>query len=281
MQIKQADDVAEPCTDVLSEWPATALAALFDRDCIRFEDGCALPLMWHWLYFPAAVRGRDIGEDGHPVRTGALADAGFTRRMFAGGRTRICHPPRIGETLTRQRSIRDQTTKDGRSGPLHFVTVEYRIYAGQHLCLREEQDIVYRPAATADPAPKAPRAPAPPKAGTAIHSVSRIWHEAELVRFSALTYNGHRIHYDRDYATSVEGYANIVVHGPLIALFLLECASPHPVYASAGAFEFRARSPLYVNEPAAYGAYEAGDDTLELECRGSDDRLVMTGHIHL
>lgn len=281
MQIKQADEVAEPCMDVLSEWPAMALAALFDRDRIGFEEQGALPLMWHWLYFLAAVRGRDIGEDGHPVRTGALADAGFTRRMFAGGRTRICRPPRIGETLTRQRRIRDQITKQGRSGPLHFVTVEYRISAGRHLCLCEEQDIVYRPAAPAAAASKTPRAPAPPRAGTARHAIGRIWREADLARFSALTYNGHRIHYDRDYATSGEGYANIVVHGPLIALFLLECARRHPVYASAGSFEFRAKSPLYVNEAAAYGVYETGDDALELECRGSDDRLVMTGHLHL
>ena len=234
----------EVARDLATAAPFAALAATLDRPAQWPAPGTPLPAPWHWLYFLPLPRQSEIGPDGHPHRGGFLPPVPLPRRMWAGSRMVFHAPLRVGEALRRTSTIESVESKQGRSGALVFVRVRHEIgadLADAPVALTEWHDIVYREAARADdPVPV-------PVAAPAASPWRREWlpDPVLLFRYSALTFNGHRIHYDRDYATPAEGYPGLVVHGPLIATLLLEqlhCQRPGVELAS---FEFRAVRPLF------------------------------------
>lgn len=231
--------------DQVTPAPIAALAATLDRDEPFPEAGDPLPPLWHWLYFLPIHRASDIGSDGHAERGGFLPPVQLPRRMFAGARFWFNRPIRVGETLTRRSRIADVSCKDGRSGPLVFVVARHEISGRDGVAVVEEQDIVYR----SGPVPGA--SPPPPEAAPNDASWRREVRPDEvlLFRYSALTFNGHRIHYDRRYATEVEGYPGLVVHGPLIATMLLELLRQNLRGAVVTEFSFRAVRPIFDAAP--------------------------------
>ncbi len=220
--------------------PARAMAALLDRDQETASGpGALLPALWHWLYFLPRAPQRDIGADGHPRLGGFLPPVPLPRRMWAGGRLQWHGALRVGDDLRRTTRIVSVTHKAGRSGDLVFLLLRHEVSGSDGLLLTEEQDIVYRaPAQPGDPAP--PPQPAPADAAWSREIVPD---PVLLFRFSALTFNAHRIHYDRPYATGVEGYPGLVVHGPLLATLLADLARRERPDARVTGFSFRAVRP--------------------------------------
>ncbi len=215
--------------------PANLMAVTLDREP-RYREGDALPPAWHWLYFHDLVRASELGHDGHPRLGVVLPPVPLPRRMWAGGSFVFHAPLHLGATVTRTSTISAISPKEGRSGPMYFVTIEHRYAAEEELCLVEEQTLVYRELSR-EPPPMARAAPSDADVAQCYKLDS-----TALFRYSALTFNGHRIHYDADYARSVEGYPGLVVHGPLIATLLLD------LHAQQGwplkRFNYKARSPL-------------------------------------
>ncbi len=239
--LKQWIGRTETRSDAVTAVPVAALAATLDRDDPLPQPGDPLPPLWHWLYFLPIARQSEVGPDGHPQRGGFLPPVSLPRRMWAGGRLDFHQPLRIGETITRVSRIVDVTQKQGRSGALVFVLVRHEISGSQGLAITEEHDIVYRDHPNpADPAPVPPIAP-----------LDATWQrvvtpdDVLLFRYSALTFNGHRIHYDRRYAGRVEGYPGLVVHGPLIATLLMDLLLRSLPGTRVTRFQFRAVSPLF------------------------------------
>jgi len=237
----------ESLGDVATASPAHLMAATLDRDDLAFGDGDVLPPMWHWLYFLTAVRTREVGRDGHPPRGGFLPPVALPRRMRAGGQIRIEKAIRIGDTLERHSKITGVTEKAGASGPLVFVKVEHAIHANGALAVVEEESLVYRDAAPAGAAatPMPVTEAAALKPGETRYPTNPVL----LFRVSALTFNGHRIHYDNDYARAVEGYPERVVHGPVLALFMLEHLHRTRPAAQLRQFSYRAMAPTFCGEP--------------------------------
>jgi 3-methylfumaryl-CoA hydratase len=217
-----------------------ALAATFDRD----PPGPHVPPGWHWAFFNPAAKARDLGRDGHPKRGGFLPPVDLPRRMWAGGRLEFRAPLPVGAAATRVSTIAKVEAKTGRSGRLAFVTVAHEIAVHGQVCVAEEHDIVYRE----DPVPGAP-APVPPQAPSDAAWEREFRADPTLLfRYSALTFNGHRIHYDRDYATGVEGYAGLIVHGPLLATLLMDLAVAR-TGRQLRRFAFRAQGPVVDTAP--------------------------------
>lgn len=235
---------SESRSQVIDAFPARALAGLLDRDVIP-ADGDALPLGWQWLYFLDAPARAAIGADGHPERGGFLPPAPLPRRMWAAGKLQSLAPLIIAEHATKVSTVRKVEAKRGQSGPLVFVTVAHEFQQQGTTCAIEEQSLVYR---------EAPTAIAPLAAGELSGTQpewSRDWQPdpPALFRYSALTYNGHRIHYDRDYATQAEFYPALVVHAPLLATLLLDLLHRERPAISPRGFEFRALRPAFDTEP--------------------------------
>jgi len=231
----------ESRSDEVTSAPIAALSATLDRDDPFPQAGDPLPPLWHWLYFWPIPRQSELGPDGHAKRGGFLPPVPLPRRMFAGDRVQFHRPLRVGEKISRVSRIADVTHKLGRSGPLVFVVVRHEIGDHQGLAITEEHDIVYREnPKSSDSAP----APQKPPSGPAWTREVRP-EETLLFRYSALTFNGHRIHYDRRYATDVEGYPGLVVHGPLIATLLLDLLRRNLAGANVASFSFRAVRPLF------------------------------------
>ncbi len=232
---------SETHRDVATAAPLTGLGALLDRDDSPPQPGIELPPLAHWLYFTPQVRQSMIGADGHAQRGDFLPPVLLPRRMWAGGRLTFLHPLRVGDAMVRTSRIVDVSVKQGRSGALVFVTVRHEIANGEGVAVTEEHDIVYRDA----PLPDAPQAP--PSAAPRDEGFSRVItpDAVMLFRYSALTFNGHRIHYDRTYASEVEGYPGLVVHGPLIATLLLDLLRREYPQSRVTAFHFTAVRPLF------------------------------------
>ena len=231
----------EARSDLVTGVPMAALSATLDRDDPEPVNGTVIPPLWHWLYFLPLSPLTDAGPDGHPKRGGFLPPVPLPRRMFAGGRCAFHRPMRIGETITRTSRITDVSGKEGRSGTLVFVTVRHELSSAAGVALTEEHDIVYREHPRADaPVPK-------PQAARADEAFSReiAPDPVLLFRYSALTFNSHRIHYDRSYVTDVEGYPGLIVHGPLIATLLVDLLRRNLPQANARSFRFRALRPLF------------------------------------
>ena len=238
--------------EVISAWPARALAATLDQDPARLADGAPLPGGWHWMYFHDPVPASSLGVDGHEARGDFLPPVPLSRRMWAGGRVRLHAPLRIGDRAERTSVVERVTPKRGRSGPLVFVTVRHRVVGPHGLSLDEEQEIVYRePSPPPGPGERAGHdgaSGAEPDRPAGVDTLARLRPDpVMLFRFSALTFNGHRIHYDHPYATAVEGYPGLVVHGPLLALLLLG-AGLERSGASEHVFTYRAIAPVICGE---------------------------------
>ncbi len=245
---------SETRSDLIHASPATAFAATLGRNA-GWRDGDPLPPLWHWVYFWSPTPAAEIGADGHAARGGFLPPVALPRRMWAGGRLRFDAPLAIGDHAQRISRIVDVKPRQGASGALVFVTVEHRILVDGVCRVTEEHDIVYREA----PKPGAP-APAPKLApNDALWSREVTPDPVLLFRYSALTFNGHRIHYDRRYVTEVEGYPGLVVHGPLIATLLLELLSESMPGRTVTSFAFRALSPVFDLEPVTLGGRPADD----------------------
>ena len=235
-----AQEVTE---DDLSLAAATAAAAMLDESgTLALHPGAPLPPLWHWFYFLPKAAQASLGHDGHPQRGGFMPPIALPRRMFAGARLRFLQPLRIGQSARRVAEIRAIEHKSGRTGNLAFVSVLNRFYQGDQLCIEEEQDIVYREpgAALAAPVPLDAWPALPTDAWSRIVTPdTRL-----LFRFSALTFNAHRIHYDRPYAMQEEGYPGLVVHGPLTAVLLMGLLRQHTA-APVKSFQFRGLAPLF------------------------------------
>lgn len=242
-------------SDLISPFPAIALSALLGRETQPGRDD-PLPPGWHWLYFLETPGPDSTGPDGHPQRGGFLPPVALERRMWAAGRFEIVDPLTIGLDALKTSRIVSVTPKAGTSGDMVFVVLEHLIEQEGRLRIREEQTIVYRamppkPELSASGSHASTVDEADWRAQGAVDPVS-------LFRFSALTYNGHRIHYDRPYAESVEHYPGLVVQGPYVAVLLLELAARHagnPVQA----FDFRATGPSFAEEPLVLCGRDRGD----------------------
>lgn len=220
---------------------ARAMAATLDRDDLPDP----LPPLWHWLYFWTAAPQEQLGADGHPGRGGFLPPVPLPRRMWAGGRLTFHVALPIDIDATRTSTVKQVDVKKGASGALAFVTVAHEVSVDGTLCISEEHDIVYRAAPLPGASLPAPK-PAPQDA---TWSRTIVPDPVLLFRYSALTFNGHRIHYDRSYVTQVEGYPGLIVHGPLIATLLADLVRRQLPHASMRSFDFRAVGPLFDTEP--------------------------------
>lgn len=238
-ELRSWEGRVETLTEVIALQPVRALAALLDREH-EYQAGDELPPPAHWLYFLPAARQSELGSDGHPKRGGFLPPVSLPRRMWAGSRIDFHRPLRVGETISRTSRIAAVDSKQGRSGALVFVRVVHEIRAGDAVAISEEQDIVYRDAP--QPGLVTASTPAP---GEALWQREVVPDPVLLFRYSALTFNAHRIHYDRPYATQVEHYPGLVVHGPLIATLLLDLVRRSVPGATVRRFSFRAVSPLF------------------------------------
>ena len=253
---------------LLDPWPAHALQA--SLDLTRPEQAIAedLPPLWHWLYFLEAAPLRRIGPDGHPQRGGFMPPVVLPRRMFAGGRSRFERPLRLGRPASQTREILKIDRKTSGSGELVFVTVGHDYEQDGLLCIREERDFVFL----------APQAAAPTVAPVELGEPGR-WRigltpdPVLLFRFSALTFNGHRIHYDTAYAQADENLPERVVHGPLTAILLAELVRLE-VGKSVRGFEFRARKPFFVNQAMVADAALAADGSLDLKAQSVGGGLM-------
>ena len=231
----------ETRVDHATATPMAALSATLDRDDPEPANGSEVPPLWHWTYFVPLARQSEIGPDGHSKRGGFLPPVPLPRRMWAGGRLEFHAPLRVGDDITRTSRILDVSGKTGRSGMLVFVTVRHEYATTRGLALTEEHDIVYRENPRADaPVPKPQPAPVDESFSREIAPDPVL-----LFRYSALTFNGHRIHYDRPYVTQVEGYPGLIVHGPLIATLLVDLVRRNLPQARIRRFSFRALRPLF------------------------------------
>jgi 3-methylfumaryl-CoA hydratase len=230
-----------------------------------------LPLLWQWLYFLETPDAERLGRDGHALKGDFLPPIEQPRRMFVGGRSRLEHPLRLGEPAELVESILRCEPKEGRSGSMTLLSLSYRYHQGGRLCITEERDFMYlqdrntprqdEPPVQASPVPEAQLAKELPT------------DPVLLFRFSALTFNGHRIHYDREYAREVEGYPDRVVHGPLTALLLAEMAAEQA--GPLRAFSFRARAPLFSGDSIRLRGEPVGEK-IELTAYRPDGQVAMT-----
>jgi 3-methylfumaryl-CoA hydratase len=257
----------ETTEDVASAGQVAGLAALLDHAIPPWTSG-ELPPLAHWLYFLTRAPQSEIGEDGHPRRGGFLPPITLPRRMWAGSRVSFRAPIEIGAPMTRRSIIMDVREKSGATGEMVFVTVRHEIATAMGTVLTEEQDIVFRGAPKAShmsPPKKSAQPPSKAEYGRRI-----VPDPTQLFRFSALTFNAHRIHYDRDYCLDVEGYPGLVVQGPFTAMLLMDHFLRHNPAARVAQFEYRAQRPLYDTAPfdLCLKATAGGADLCALDAQG-------------
>ena len=256
--------------------PVAGLNATLDRDDPHPMPGSDVPPLGHWLYFTPLTQQSQIDADGHARRGDFLPPVPLPRRMWAGGRLEFLHPLRIGDELIRTSRIADVSVKSGRSGELVFVTVRHEISNARGMAITEEHDIVYRD----EPSPGA--LPPTPQAAPVDETFSRLItpDSVLLFRYSALTFNGHRIHYDRPYVTQVEGYPGLIVHGPLIATLLMDLVRRQFPEARVVRFSFKALRPIFdIQTFTVCGRVETdlgnGHRRVQLWTRDNDGWLTM------
>ena len=266
----------ESVADTLHPATVQGLAATLDRTDADTDaaPGAVLPPLWHWAYFLPHARQSVLGPDGHPQRGGFLPPVPLPRRMWAGGRLawQPANPLCVGDAVQRTSRIACVTHKAGRTGDLLFVGVEHAFANAQGLALTEVHDIVYRAAPQpGDPVP-------PPTAAEEGAAWQRevVPDDVLLFRYSALTFNGHRIHYDRRYVTEVEGYPGLVVHGPLIATLLLDLLHRQMPGATVARFEFKAVRPTFDLHPFRLNGQPSPDgSTVRLWAEDHEGWLTM------
>ena len=264
----------ETIEDIAYPTPAIALTATLDHPRAPLSVGSPLPPLWHWLYFLPMHRQSEIGPDGHAKRGGFLPPVPLPRRMWAGSQFEFRAPIRVGDRMSRTSIIDDVTAKEGRTGKLVFVKVrhELRCNGATEPALIEFHDIVYREAqGSNDVAP-------PPRAVPADAAWRReiVPDDVLLFRYSALTFNGHRIHYDRQYVTQVEGYPGLIVHGPLIATLLMDLLRRQLPDAEVASFRFKAVRPTFdLNAFHVSGQPQADGKTIRLWASDHEGWLTM------
>lgn len=269
---------SETLRDTVTATPYAALAATLDwtqsAGLERPDPGTPLPYLWHWLYFLPLHAQSEIGEDGHARRGGFLPPVPLPRRMWAAGDFRFHQPLCIGDALTRTSTIVDIQEKTGRTGSLIFVKVRHEIRrnAAEEVALTEHHHIVYRGAAGADDRPVAPlEAPSSSRWQRQI-----VPDDVLLFRYSALTFNGHRIHYDRRYVTLVEGYPGLIVHGPLIATLLMDLLRRNHPTANVIDFRFKAVRPTFdTHSFSVHGEPSADGKSIHLWAQDHEGWLTM------
>ena len=266
---------SETVEDTATATPYAALSATLDQpDTTRPAPGTALPPLWHWLYFLPIAAQSDIGPDGHAKRGGFMPPVPLPRRMWAGSDFEFHAPLRVGDALRRTSTIVDVKEKSGRSGSLIFVKVrhEIRCNGAEKVALTEHHNIVYR--AAAEPGD----VPPPPQAAPNESAWQRciVPDDVLLFRYSALTFNGHRIHYDRKYVTEVEGDPGLIVHGPLIATLLMDLLRRQQPEARVLRFEFKAVRPTFDTHAfSVHGQPSADGKTVQLWGRDHEGWLTM------
>jgi 3-methylfumaryl-CoA hydratase len=271
MDLKNWIGRTEIVHDEVTPTPYAALCATLDRPVVRPPAGTELPPLWHWLYFLPLPRRSDIGPDGHAKRGAFLPPVPLPRRMWAGSQLEFHEPLRVGDAIQRMSTIEDVSEKSGRNGPLVFVRVRHEVSRQGTRALTEHHDIVYREMPQPGEAPP-PAQPAP----TAAFEREWVPDDVLLFRYSALTFNGHRIHYDRRYVTEEEGYPGLVVHGPLLATLLLELLHEHQPDARVARFEFRAMRPTFDTQPFVVGGAPRDDaKQVDLWARDPQGALAM------
>ncbi len=258
--------------DVLLPLHVAGLEAMLDRDDALPRAGDAAAPGAHWLIRPRWLRASELGDDGHPRRGGFMPPVPLPRRMWAGSVLSLGGPLRVGEEILRRSEIRDVAVKEGRGGLLVFVKVRHEFHGSAGLAQWEEQDVVYRDAADPSQPASAPE-PAPPD-GPWRRSVEP--DPVMLFRYSALTYNGHRIHYDQPYVTQVEGYPGLIVHGPLLATLLLDLVRREAGERRIERFAFRALAPVFDTAPFTLsGAPDADGRRALVWVKRADGGLAM------
>ena len=259
--------------DLIAAFPANALAATLDRDDEEYRIGDALPPLWHWLHFLPIHKLGESGYDGHAALGGFLPPVPLPRRMWAGSRLEFLAPVTIGRSARKRSTVKSVTHKSGRSGDLVFVTVTHDVFEDQKHCIREEQDIVYR----ALPDPNAP-IPTPPHAPTSCDFFRKTVPDPVLLfRYSALTFNGHRIHYDHPFCVGAEGYGGLVVHGPLLATLMLDLLRREYPAAKVTHFNFRALAPVFDTQQFSVHGTCANNGEIELWVARKDGAFAMQG----
>ncbi|MBS0319636.1 MAG: MaoC family dehydratase N-terminal domain-containing protein [Proteobacteria bacterium] len=264
---------SEIARDHVTPVPCAALAATLDHDPALPPTGTPLPPLWHWLYFLPLARASEIGPDGHPKRGGFLPPVPLPRRMWAGSRFQFAAPLVVGDAITRTSTIEDVAVKEGRSGTLVFVVVRHEVVRERdhHVAIVEHHDIVYRAAAPASATPP------PPEPAPATASWQRIVtpDPVLLFRYSALTFNGHRIHYDAPYVTGVEGYPGLIVHGPLMATLLLDLVRRQRPDVAIERFAFRALRPVFATGAFTVCGEPRDERSVRLWIRDTEGALAM------
>jgi 3-methylfumaryl-CoA hydratase len=265
----------ESDTDYVTVPAVHRLAATLDRDDPMPRTGDPLPIGWHQILFPRVVRHSQIGPDGHPQRGDFLPPVPLPRRMFAGKRTTFHADLQVGDAVRRDSVIKDVTVKQGRTGTMVFVTVKTDLTSPRGLAITEEQDIVYRE----PPAPGAPPQPPQPAPGKAVWTRTVTPDPVMLFRYSALTFNGHRIHYDKPYVTQVEGYPDLIMNGGLTTLLVFELARAHGPSPLRHITSRNVRA-LFVNQPITLGGEPAaGGKTAKLWALNPEGALALTAEV--
>ena len=265
----------EVARDQIGDAPARALAATLDRPAdLPADAGSVLPGVFNWLYFLKFAPMSEIGPDGHPRRGGFLPPIELPRRMWAGSRCQFSAPIRIGDEAEKISTIQKIEQKSGKAGVMVFITVHHEIRVGGKTAIEEDQDIVYMGI------PETFRLPEP------IALPPCDWREAVpvdpvmLFRFSAVTFNGHRIHYDRTYAKDVEKYPGLVVHGPLQAVLLFEAARRREPGRTPARFDFRGVRPLFDFDVATVNGRRRDDGATEIFTATGDGAVCMQATMH-
>ncbi|MGE0573197.1 MAG: MaoC family dehydratase N-terminal domain-containing protein [Reyranella sp.] len=260
--------------DLVTPFPVRALSATLDEPDPDPVAGDALPPLWHWLFFLEAARLSKVGSDGHAERGDFLPPVPLPRRMWAGSRFAFTGEPlRVGDTVHRTSRIKSVEPKIGSTGAMVFVTVEHTVAGPRGGAFIEDHDIVYREAPKPGERQRDPR-PAP---ADATWSRKIVADPVLLFRFSALTFNGHRIHYDQPYVTSVEGYPGLIVHGPLMGLLQMELARRSNPGKIPRGFEFRALAPVYAGPSFSVQARHESDGSVTTWIADNNGGLAQQG----
>lgn len=259
---------SETRSEVIRQHPLDGFAALMDDGK---ETSTFVPAGGHWMYFLTTDPQSNLAEDGHSHKGSFLPPVSLPRRMWAGGRLTFLRPIKAGDKIEKISTVQNVSEKAGRSGKLVFVTVEHELKKDGNRCILEEHDIVYREAAVAGAGSPEPKS-AP---------VDFDWEKTivpdpvMLFRYSALTFNGHRIHYDREYVINAEGYPGLIVHGPLIGTFLMQLAIENMGGKSLKSFEFRNSSPIFDTAPFRVCGKQLDNDQCQVWAVGPHGELAV------
>jgi 3-methylfumaryl-CoA hydratase len=259
-------------TDVVTAQLVKGLRSTLFQEIGEPAKGDAAPWTVHWCLGQPVFPMSQLGPDGHPTRGGFLPPVPLPRRMWAGGEIEFVDALRVGDEPKRTSTISDVTVKSGSTGKLCFVAVNHEVATSRGIAIRERQDIVYREMTTTSAAPA--KAPPPPPA--AQHREAHVSDAVLLFRYSALTFNGHRIHYDRDYVTRVEGYPGLIFHGPLQAALIVELAAKLRGGKAPKKFSYRGVQPLFEGSEFSVNANDR-DGGLELWTANAEGQPTMKG----